>query len=49
MLLDKLEIDDLDEIIELEDLLTGAYEMVRKLARMDFQIKQILRKIKINF
>ena len=49
MLLDKLEIDDLDEILELEDLLTGAYEMVRKLARMDFQIKQILRKIKINF
>ena len=49
MLLDKLEIDDLDEIIELEDHLTQAYEMVRKLARMDFQIKQILRKIKINF
>ena len=48
-LLDKLEIDDLDEINELESLLLQAYEMVRKLASMDFQIKQILGKLRINF
>ena len=45
-LLDRLEVDkNLDELNELEYLLIRAFEMVRKLANMDFQIKQILGKI----
>ena len=48
-LLDRLEMDNVENINELADLLIQAHELVRNLARIDFQIKRILGKIKVDF